>query len=138
MGALNEWSQGEFGKSMFSGREEIWKWAFTTISGNPLFGTGFVDSGNYHNSAVACLVAYGIVGYGLWIGLFEVMLNKTLAWWNDICVAGAISAFFVIFWQQSVELGMFSGSPNIIPYAIMGILLARVKMLKEQECQELV
>lgn len=138
MGILNAWSIEEFGKSMFSGREEIWQWAVTVVSDNLLFGTGFVDGGNYHNSAVACLVAYGVVGYGLWICLFEVMLNKTLAWWDDICVAGAISAFFVIFWQQSVELGMFGASPNVIPYAIIGVLLARVKMLKEQQCQELV
>lgn len=138
MGILNAWSMEEFGKSMFSGREEIWQWAFTAISANPLFGTGFVDSGNYHNSAVACFVAYGAVGYGLWIGLFDVMLKKTLPWWDDVCVAGAISAFFVIFWQQSVELGLFSASPTIIPYAIIGLLLARVKVLKEQECQKLV
>jgi hypothetical protein len=138
MGILNAWSMEEFGKSMFSGREEVWKWSLTTISDNLLFGTGHVDSGYYHNSAIACLVAYGVVGYSLWIGLFEVMLNKTLAWWDDICVAGAISVFFIIFWQQSVELGMFAASPNIIPYAIIGVLLARVKMLKEQECQKLV
>ena len=138
MDALNAWSMEKFGKVMFSGREEVWKWALTTVSDNPLFGTGHVDSGYYHNSAIACLVAYGVVGYGLWIALFDVMLKKTLAWWDDICVAGAISAFFVILWQQSVELGLFSASPNIIPYAIMGVLLARTKVLKEQECQELV
>lgn len=138
MDALNAWSTGEFGKTLFSGREKTWQAALTTISNNPLFGTGYVDNGTYHNSAVACLIAYGIVGYGLWISLFEMLLKKTLPYWDDICVAGAISTFFVIFWQQSVELGLFSGSPNIIPYAVIGILLARTKVLKEKECQELV
>lgn len=131
MGALNAWSIDEFGKTLFSGRENTWKRALTTISNHLLFGTGYVDSGIYHNSAIACLVAYGIVGYGLWIALFEMMLKKTLPYWDDICVAGAISVFFVIFWQQSVELGMFAASPNIIPYAVLGVMLARVRSLQE-------
>lgn len=138
MGALNTWSIDEFGKTLFSGRETTWKNAFTTVFDNLLLGTGYVDSGNYHNSAVACLVAYGVVGYSLWIGLFTVMLKETLPWRKDICVAGTLSAFFVIFWQQSVELGMFSASPNLIPYAILGVMLARSRALKEQECQKLV
>ena len=133
MNILNTWSMEEFGKTMFSGREEIWKWSLTTISENFLFGTGMVDAGTYHNSAIACLVAYGAVGYILWISIFMVIIKKTLPYWDDICVAGAISAFFVIFWQQSVELGMFAASPNIIPYIILGILLGRVKVLSEKE-----
>ncbi len=138
MGVLNAWSMDEFGKTLFSGREEIWKDSLPAIWDNFLFGSGSIAYGIYHNSAIACLVAYGVVGYGLWIGLFEVMLKKTLRWWDDTCVAGAISAFFVIFWQQSVELGLFSASPMVIPYVVLGLLLARVKTLKEQECQELV
>lgn len=138
MGILDAWSMEEFGKTLFSGREEIWKDSLTTITSNFFFGTGNVVNGIYHNSAIACVVAYGVVGYGLWIGLFHMMLKKTLPYWDDICVAGAISAFFVIFWQQSVELGLFSGVPTVIPYVIMGILLARTKTIKEQECQELV
>lgn len=138
MGALNTWSQEEFGKDLFSGREEMWKSYLTIIAQNPLFGTGNMNSGNHHNSAMTCLLTYGIVGYGLWIAIFDVMLEKTLHYWDDICVAGAISAFFVIFWQQSVELGMICSSPNLLPYAIMGMLLARTKRLKETECQELV
>lgn len=133
MGILDKWSIEEFGKSLFSGREEIWLSTLPVIGDHLLFGTGNVIDGIYHNSAIACLATYGIVGYGLWIGLFEVMLQKTLRHWDDICVAGTISAFFVIFWQQSVELGMFAASPNVIPYAVIGVLLARVKTLKESE-----
>ena len=138
MGALNAWSLDEFGKTLFSGREETWKNAMTMISNKLLFGTGYVDVGIYHNSAVACLVAYGVVGYSLWIGLFAIMLKDVLPWRKDVCVAGAVSVFFVIFWQQSVELGIFAASPNLIPYAVLGMMLARSKALKEQECQELV
>lgn len=138
MGALNSWSIDEFGKTLFSGRETTWKEAFTTISDRLLFGTGYVDVGIYHNSAVACLVAYGIVGYGLWTGLFAIIVKEALPWREDICIAGALSAFFVIFWQQSVELGMFAASPNLLPYAILGVLLARARTLKEIECQKLV
>ena len=48
-------------------------------------------------------------------------------------VAGAISAFFIIFWQQSVELGIFAGSPTVIPYVVLGLLLARAGTLKESK-----
>ena len=136
MNVLNAWSAEEFGKTFFSGREGIWKDSLSTIESNLLFGTGFVANGIYHNSAIACLVAYGIVGYGLWITLFETLIKKTLPYWDDICVAGAISAFFVIFWQQSVELGMFAVTPNIIPYAILGLLLARAKTMQEKDAQK--
>jgi hypothetical protein len=132
MGALNAWSIDEFGKTLFSGRETTWKEAFTTISNKLLFGSGYVDSGLYHNSAVACLVAYGTVGYGLWTGLFAIIVKEALPWREDICIAGALSAFFVIFWQQSVELGMFAASPNLLPYAILGVLLARIRALRER------
>lgn len=138
MNALNSWSLEEFGKTLFSGREETWRSAFTAISDKLVFGSGYVDSGTYHNSAVACLVAYGVVGYGLWIGLFATMLREALPWREDICTAGAMSAFFVIFWQQAVELGLFSGVPNLIPYAVLGVMLARARTLEEQQCQELV
>ena len=122
----------EFGKTLFNGREKVWLSALASIWDNLLFGTGYVDSGVYHNSAIACLVAYGIVGYGLWIGLFLVILKEALPCRRDICVAGALSAFFVIFWQQSVELGFFSATPNLIPYLVLGVLLGRVRMLREQ------
>jgi len=133
MGALNAWSLDEFGKTLFSGREETWKKALTTISEKLLFGTGYVDIGIYHNSAVACLMAYGVVGYSFWIGLFAIMLKDVLPWRKDVCIAGAVSAFFVIFWQQSVELGMFAASPNLIPYAVLGMMLARAETLKENQ-----
>ena len=138
MDILNTWSAEEFGKTFFSGREGIWKNALSTITSNLLLGTGFVDSGNYHNSAIACLVGFGVVGYIMWIASFKLLLKKTLPYWDDVCVAGAISAFFVIFWQQSVELGLFSTSPNLIPYVVLGTLLGRAAVRKEQECQELV
>ena len=133
MNVLNAWSMDEFGKTMFSGREAIWKDTLPVITDNFLFGTGNVVDGIYHNSAIACLVAYGAIGYGLWVALFEVMIKKTLPWWDDICVAGAISAFFVIFWQQSVELGLFAASPMIVPYVVLGVLLARAGRLKESQ-----
>lgn len=132
MNALNAWSMGEFGKTLFSGREKDWLKALSEIADNWLFGSGYVDSGIYHNSAIACLVAYGTVGYGLWIGLFMAMLKEALPLRSDICIAGALSAFFVMYWQQSVELGLFSASPNLIPYVILGVLLARVRVLREE------
>lgn len=132
MEVLNTWSLDEFGKTLFSGRDETWLAALSQIAKRLLFGSGYVDSGTYHNSAIACLIAYGIVGYGLWISLFHVILKEALPRRKDICIAGALTAFFVIFWQQSVELGLFSVSPNLIPYIVLGLLLGRVRAMKEQ------
>lgn len=132
MELLNAWSVDEFGKTLFSGRDTTWLGALSEIGKNLLFGGGRVDSGTYHNSAIACLVAYGLVGYGLWIGLFYVILKEALPYRRDICIAGSLAAFFVIFWQQSVELGLFSAAPNLIPYIVLGVLLARIRTMKEQ------
>lgn len=128
--ALNAWSLEELSKPFFNGRDQAWLRAFKDIGDHLLFGTGYVDSGLYHNSAVACLIAYGAIGYLLWILSFHTILRDALPNRTDICVGGALATFLVIFWQQSVELGMFASSPNLIPYVILGIMLGRVRELK--------
>lgn len=130
--ALNNWSLDKLGKTFFSGRDQIWSETFEALLKTPLFGTGRVISGLYHNSAIACLAAYGIVGYALWIGLFYTILKDALAFHSDVCVIGATTAFFVVFWQQSVELGLFAANPNLIPYIILGLILGRIRFLKER------
>ena len=128
--ALNNWSLDKLGKTFFNGRDQIWQQAFEDLLRHPLFGSSYINSGLYHNSAVACLAAYGIVGYSLWIWLFHTIFKDTLPFQADVCIAGATAAFFVIFWQQSVELGLFSASPNLIPYIVLGMILGKVKMIK--------
>ena len=133
---LDTWSMAELGKPFFNGRDTVWLDAFRELGDHFLLGTGFINSGLYHNSAVACLSAYGVAGYILWIMLFHVILKEALPYRRNICAGGALSAFLIIFWQQSVELGIFSAAPNLIPYIILGIMLGRVKGLKEEACQK--
>ena len=130
--ALNNWSLDKLGKTFFSGRDQTWLKAFETLLKKPLLGTGYVDFGIYHNSSVACLIAFGIAGYALWIRLFYILLCDALPYHADVCIAGAIVAFFVIFWQQSVELGLFAPKPNLIPYIILGLILSRTRCIKER------
>ncbi len=131
--ALNNWSLDKLGKTFFNGRDQIWLETFRNFEQNLLLGSGHVINGLYHNSAMACLAAYGILGYSLWIGLFYVMLKDALPFQHDVCIMGTATAFFVIFWQQSVELGLFSASPNLIPYIILGLMLGRIHCVRERE-----
>ena len=127
---LNAWSMDKLGKTFFNGRDQIWQQAFEDLLRHPLFGTGRLISGLYHNSAIACLATYGIIGYALWVRLFYTNINDALPFQQDVCIMGATTAFFVIFWQQSVELGLFAASPNLIPYIILGFMLGRIKTIK--------
>ena len=121
----------EFGKSMFNGRDTTWLEGFQQMKEHPLFGTGYIDSGIWHNSAIACLTAYGVIGYVLWLRLFHMILGDAAPYTDDVCVIGSMSAFIVIFWQQSVELGFFAPNPNLLPYAVLGILLGRMKTVSD-------
>ena len=126
---LTEWSYETFGKSLFNGRDKTWLRGFQQIMSQPLFGSGRINAGYWHNSAIAAMTAIGIVGYGLWIRLFLIILNKGIPYLEDTCVIGSIVAFLVLSCQQSVELGLLSNEPSLIPYLILGGLLGRVNYL---------
>ena len=128
--SLNQWSLTQFGKPMFNGRDQTWLDGFLQLKENFLFGSGLISAGIWHNSAMACLTAYGIVGYYLWIRLFRMILEDAAPYSEDLCVIGSMSAFIVIYWQQSVELGFFAPNPNVLPYAILGILLGRINRIE--------
>ena len=57
---------------------------------------------------------------------------------NDDLIFGFISSFLLIFWQQSFELGFVNASPNMIPYMILGLGIARARdlNLRLQKYQE--
>ena len=130
---LERWSLSELGKPFFNGRDRMWLSAFRNLEDQFLLGTGNIAGNSYHhNCAVDCLASYGVVGYFLWIKLIHTVLKEALPYRRDICVGGALSAFILIFFQQSVERSLFSTAPNLIPYVILGLLLARVRVLKEQ------
>lgn len=132
---LNEWSLRETEKSIFNGRDELWLWGFDLLRENFIFGIGRIQMANWHNSAVECLVAFGVVGYILWMKLFHAMLCDARKYSGDVCVAGSMIAFLLLYCQQSVELGFMSYNPNLLPYVILGILLGRVRYLKERTVQ---
>lgn len=130
---LMQWSRETFGKELFSGRDRIWLDGFQRMRQNPFFGTGVVMAGYWHNSSIACLTAFGIVGYALWIKLFHEILKEGKPFVDDMCVAGSMVAFLVLSCQQSVELGIFAPNPSLLPYVILGILVGRVNYLRSRQ-----
>lgn len=127
---LMEWSYETFNKPLFNGRDEIWLEGFYTLQSVPLFGTGNMGVNYWHNCAITCLTATGIVGYVLWNRLLYLIVNEGRHYLEDTCVIGAMTAFFVMFGQQSVELGFFAIRPDILTYVVLGIILGRVRNLK--------
>lgn len=130
---LMAWSKETFGKEIFSGRDKIWMNGFQQMWQRPLFGNGNVLSGYWHNSAIACLTAFGVVGYFLWTRLFHLILKEGRPFLDDVCVTGSMVAFLALSCHQSVELGIFALTPSLLPYAILGILLGRVNYLRSEK-----
>lgn len=132
LAVLDAWSQAHLGKPIFNGRDQVWLEGFSILNRYRLFGSGNIHSGYWHNSALACLTAYGCVGYLLWNNLFRTCLARGIAYRFDPCTAGLMIAFMVICLQQSVELGLMAPNPNLLPYAMLGLLLGRCNYLREQ------
>lgn len=130
---LNDLSQEYFGKPVFNGRNELWEQGLTTLLENPWFGTGRILGGWWHNVGITILTAYGIVGYLLWVGLFDRIMEKACAFGYDPVLSGCTAAFLVIMFQQSFELGMVSTRGNLLPYFLLGIMLGRMRHLKSRK-----
>lgn len=131
---LNFWSLREFKKPIFNGRDKIWIEGFRLLSTNLFIGTGKIQEGYWHNSAIACLTAVGLVGFYLWIRSIYSIVRKEPKWYEDNIVVGIVVSFFLLYVQQSVELGIFSPNPNLLPYVMLGLLLGRIRCLKRGEC----
>lgn len=134
--ALERWSLETFEKPIFNGRDSLWKKGFEDLLQKPLLGTGSSVTRNWHNSAVACLAGYGLLGYCVWLSAFERIFNKVSVYLEDSRIQGCIVCFMVLYAQQSVELGFISNSPSILPYVMLGLLLGRAKYLREEELDE--
>lgn len=130
-GRINAINLFETGKTLFNGRENIWMESYKKLIDSYLLGIGKFDA-NYHNSAVACLTAFGILGYIGWILLFKDYIKRCLPYIDDYVVYGALSSFYLIFIHQSIELGFISFSPLYLPYMILGIALGRARLYREQ------
>ena len=129
---LTQWSYETFNKPLFNGRDQIWINGFLQVFQRPLFGSGNNNAGYWHNSAVACLVAYGVVGYYFWVRIPYQILKEGVPYMDDVAVIGSMAAFGIIYCHQSVELGFFAVNPSLLPYVILGILLGRVNYVKER------
>lgn len=127
---LNIWSYQQFQKPIFNGRDTIWRDGFQRLWSYPLFGSGHLMAGYWHNCAVACLTSCGCVGFVLWINSLYNIIEKASAWLSDYIVEGCMTAFLILYVQQSVELGLFAPNPNLIPYIMLGIMLGRVRYLE--------
>lgn len=128
--ALNLWSLRNFEKPVFNGREDIWLDGIRKLKEAWLLGSGELQSGYWHNCAIACLTTYGIVGYTVWVKFLHKILVNAKGFLKDSYVLGSVVTFCVILIQQSFELGLFAPNPNMIPYFILGILMGRIHCLK--------
>lgn len=135
--ALNDWSLNTFGKPIFNGRDYIWEGGFEKWMDSPLIGYGNLSYAGYHNSAISLLVGSGIIGFVMITGLCYNILSKSLKWIKDSTVYGLTASFLIIWMQQSVELGIISAKPVVLPYMILGLLFARIRTL-EGESNEIV
>lgn len=127
--ALNSWSINEFDKSIFNGRDLLWEYSLNLLNKSYYIGTGkFLI--NYHNSGVATLSVFGILGYLCWINYFNTNLKQLKRYLKDDIVFASLFAFCLIFLQQSVDLGFISPTPNFLPYMILGVGLGRIRLLR--------
>lgn len=130
--SLNAWSIQKFEKPIFNGRDTLWNEGFDIFFQNLLFGRGIIV-GNWHNSLISILTAYGFFGLLLWILSLNNILSKGESWINDTIVQGCIISFFIMYIHQSVELGLVHESPNILPYIVLGMMLGRINFLKNEK-----
>lgn len=128
---LNLWSYETFGKPIFNGRDIIWYRGFQKFGMYFIFGCGDL-SGNWHNSAVTCLVGTGVVGYLVWFFGINQLYKIVRYWLDDPYIYGLASAFIMIWLQQSVELGLIAAQGHIVPFVLLGLLCARINTLRRE------
>lgn len=126
---LNEVSEYGYQKTVFNGRDGLWGEAFAQMPRDHFLGA-MEFTINYHNSAVAALAVYGLIGYYCWHTTFQRCLTHIRQYISDNIVFGCFMSFILIFWQQSFDLGFIMGCPNYIPYMILGIGLGRINTLQ--------
>lgn len=127
--ALDRWSLESNGKGIFDGRDVLWDNALKLLAQTDYLGTGIFKF-NYHNSGIAALSVFGVLGYICWVKYFSCNIKRLQRYLSDDLVYVSLLAFLIIYLQQSVDLGFISPTPNLIPYAILGIGLARIRMLQ--------
>lgn len=130
---LDSWSRMTFQKPIFNGRDTLWYEGFLRWLQSPLIGNGNLSAANWHNSAVTMLVGGGAIGYCIWIFVIHNILKKGIDFLDDYIVYGLMLGFICIWFQQTVELGLVAGQANAIPYAMLGLLIGRVRTLERED-----
>lgn len=129
---LNSWSMEYFEKPIFNGRNTIWENGFISLLESPWLGHGKISNGYWHNSAVTILTAFGLVGYGLWVLYFEFVMGDATKFKEDKCLQCCVTAFLIIMFQQSFELGLVSTEGSLLPYLIIGVMMGRIRYLRHK------
>lgn len=130
---LDVWSLVRYKKAFFNGRDTLWALGFRWLSERPVLGNGNLLTYNWHNSAVTALTSYGVIGYLVWLGAFNNIFDQARRYLGDYLVQGCFVSFIIIYLQQSVELGLISAKPNLIPYTILGMMLGRINYLRSKK-----
>lgn len=130
---LNEWTMSTFEKSIFNGRDHIWGRGFEMLMKSPFYGHGEIYSGYWHNSAVACLFSYGIIGYILYVVALTKLLFSGFDFMYDSIIRRSTVAFLILNFQQSFENTLFVIGGIYLPYVLLGILIGRVNFLRKEE-----
>ena len=133
---LEIWSYRQFQKPIFNGRDYIWKSGLEVLFSNFFLGAGTITRDGWHNSAITCLATYGCIGYVFWIMSFRNIIIRSFEWMNDKIVQGCLLSFFLLYFQQSVELGLIGSRPSVTAYLILGMMLGRIKYLWMNEVYE--
>lgn len=127
---LDRWSILQFGKSFFNGRDRLWRFGIQQFLQSPLIGTG--EAMSLHNSAMTCLAYTGVIGYLFWVMSLRTILDKSRPYlWDNLVRAGFVM-FYILYLQQSVELGFIAETPTLLGYILLGLIMGRVRFLKEQ------
>ena len=130
---LNEWTMSTFGKSIFNGRDNIWGRGFELLMESPFYGHGEIYSGYWHNSAIACLFSYGIIGYLLYAFAFAKLIFSGIGYMYDSIIRRSTVAFLILNFQQSFENTIFVIGGIYLPYVLLGILIGRVNFLRKEQ-----
>ena len=128
---LNALSMEYINKPIFNGRNTIWEQGLQIVMDYPWLGKGRIDNGHWHNCAITTMTAFGILGYSLWLYYFDKIMSDAQRWKGDLCLAGCVTAFLTIMFQQSFELGLVSTTASMMPYLIAGVMLGRMRRLSE-------
>jgi hypothetical protein len=127
---LNQWSldQSRFNpvqKGIFNGRNDIWEFSLELLSRSNYLGIGQFKI-NFHNSGIAALTVFGVLGYICWYKYFDTIISQVKRYIKMPIVYGCFLAFAIIFLQQTTDLGFIQSSPNYIPYLALGMAFGRV------------